>query len=118
MLWSDKSFRRLPLRFEPFQHRIVHLRHWLSRLPTYGYADVTDVVAVVKGPKRNRMFTGAGDRQIQRVTLAWAIRDPIIGKHLVPGAAIDADIGSFDAAGRVLDFKIYLYMIGGDLGWR
>ena len=115
-------FRQLipafPAPFRTIQHRIVHLRHRLSRLSTYRYADVTDVVAVVKGPERNRVFTGAGDRQVQRVTLALAIRDPIIGKYLVPSAAIDADIGSFDAAGGVLDLKVYPDMVGADLGRR
>src|SRR6266853_1420062 len=85
-------------------------------LSTHRQTDVSDVVAVVKSSKGNRMFTNAGNRKIQSITLALAVGNPVVRKHLVSGTAIDAYIGSLNAAGGVLDLKIYSNAIRGDLG--
>src|SRR6266403_1283188 len=108
-------FQAFALRLAPFQHRIVH-SVYRPGLSTYCQTDVSDVVAVVKSPQGNCMFAGASNRKVQRITLALAVGNSIVRKHLVPRTTIKADIGPLDPAGSVLDLKIYSHAIRGDLG--
>jgi len=62
------------------------------------------------------MFAAASNRKVQRITLALAVGNSIVRKHLVPRTTINADIGPLDPAGSVLDLKIYSNAIRGDLG--
>ncbi len=99
---------------EPFSHRIVHLRHGLGLLPNRD-ADVTDIVAVVIGSKRNRMFPVTRDRKINRVPLSLAVGNSVVGKDLMPGAAIHADVRAFDASRGVLDIEHRAGQVAGNL---
>ena len=51
------------------------------------------------------MFAGPGDREVERITLARAIGDPVIGKHLMPSAAVNTNIRPFDATRGIFDIK-------------
>src|ERR1700730_14688110 len=79
--------------------------------------NITHVITVVKSPQGNRVFSRTSDQQIERITLSRTISDAIIGKYLVPGTAIDADVRPFDAARGVLDIKNCSDTIAGDLGF-
>ena len=61
------------------------------------------------------MFSRPGYRKIERITLSRAVRDAVIGKYLVPGAAINTNVRPFDAPGSFLDVKGYSDPITGDL---
>src|SRR5713101_261790 len=79
-------------------------------------ADVAHVVTVVKGPQRNGVFAIAGHGKIDRVSLSWTIGDAVIGKDLVPGAAIHTHISALDAARGILDIEHCAHVVADNLG--
>src|ERR1700704_5225448 len=68
-----------------------------TKLPPHGDADASYVGAVVKGPQRNCVFAAAGQGQVQRIPLMRTVGNTVVGKDLVPRAAIDADVRALDA---------------------
>src|SRR5258706_15535271 len=87
-------------------------------LSSHRHANVAYVVTVVESPNRNRVFAGAGDRQVKRITLALAVSNSVIRKHFMPRPAIDADFRTFDATRGVFNIKHCANAVAGDLGRR
>src|SRR5260370_36206157 len=78
---------------------------WCSLFPPDSYADAAYIIAVVKGPQRNCVFTATCQGYVQRISFMRAVGNTIVRKDFVPRAAIDAHVRGLDATGRVLDVK-------------
>src|ERR1043166_3871671 len=83
---------------------------------THDDAHAAHIIAVIEGPQRDCVLTWTAEQNVERVALARTVGNAIVGKYLVPGAALDAHVSAFDAPSAVFDIKYCTRMIAGDLG--
>src|SRR5437870_1403866 len=87
----------------------------MGPLSPYRHTDTPNIIAIIKGPHRNRMFAVSRYQKIQRIALSLTVSDAIIRKRLMPWGSVNADISTFDAPGRFLDIENCTHVVAGDL---
>jgi len=101
--------------FGTFQHRIVHSVDGQGYRRTVKLMFPT-LLLLSKARREIVCFAAASNRKVQRITLALAVGNSIVRKHLVPRTTINADIGPLDPAVASSTSKFTRMRIRGDLG--